>query len=175
MRSRARTFLLLASFSGALLLAGCDSFDPTDMFDLDAVFGTKKRLPGDRKPVFPEGTPGVPQGVPLELIRGNQSQTQPETTQSVPQQAAVQQATEAKPEAKPNKAKPKTAAKPKPVDKPAEPAESATAAAKPPARPAEPQSVQWPDPPRAQQSQSAGASGVVWPEPPTYSDRTRPQ
>ncbi len=170
MRSRTRTILLLASFSGALLLAGCDSFDPTDMFDLDAVFGTKKRLPGDRKPVFPEGTPGVPQGVPPELIRGNQSQAQPETTQSVPQQAAVQQPAE--PEPKP-KAKPK--AKPKPAAKPAEAAEPATASAKPPARPAEPQSVQWPDPPRAQQSQSAGASGVVWPEPPTYSDRTRPQ
>jgi outer membrane biosynthesis protein TonB len=136
MRSRTRSFLLLASFSGALLLAGCDSFDPTDMFDLESVFGTKKHLPGDRKPVFPEGTPGVPQGVPPELVRGNQAQAQPETTQSVPQHAAVEQPAEAKPEPKPEPkkvAKPKVAAKPKPADKPAEPA---TASATPPARPA---------------------------------------
>jgi outer membrane biosynthesis protein TonB len=175
MRSRPRTFLLLASFAGALLVAGCDSFDPTDMFDLDSVFGTKKRLPGDRKPVFPEGTPGVPQGVPPELVRGNQAQAQPETTQSVPQHAAVEPAAEPKPEPKP-KSKPKVAAKPKPADKPAE---SATAPALPPTA----QQTPRPEPPAAKQTEASGAwpskpqppMAVQWPEPPTYSDRTRPQ
>ena len=174
MKSRTRTFLLLMSFAGALLLAGCDSFDPTEMFDLDFL-NTKKKLQGDRRPVFPEGTPGVPQGVPPELVRGNQAQAQPETTQSVPQQAAAESA-EAKPEPKPKaKPKPKVVAKPKPP-------ESATASA---AQPAAPQSP-WPEPPAAPQRQSAGAwpsapqsqnqSGVQWPEPPpTYSDRARAQ
>ena len=37
-------------------------------------FGTaKKPLPGERRAVFPEGVPGVQQGVPPELMRGNQN------------------------------------------------------------------------------------------------------
>jgi hypothetical protein len=36
-------------------------------------FGTaKKPLPGERRAVFPEGVPGVQQGVPQDLYRGNQ-------------------------------------------------------------------------------------------------------
>src|SRR3954463_4685673 len=38
-------------------------------------FGTaKKPLPGERRAVFPEGVPGVQQGVPQDLVRGNQQQ-----------------------------------------------------------------------------------------------------
>ena len=54
------------------VLAGCSSsfgsdFDPTDLLDwLD----TKKKLPGDRKPVFPSGVPGMEQGVPKEMYKG---------------------------------------------------------------------------------------------------------
>jgi len=62
---------VLISLSGGL--AGCASggmnnFDPTDMFDM---FDTKKKIPGDRKPVFPEGVPGVEPGVPRDLYKGN--------------------------------------------------------------------------------------------------------
>ncbi|MGB3445239.1 MAG: hypothetical protein WBA48_00895, partial [Xanthobacteraceae bacterium] len=59
---------VLISLSG--VLAGCSStsFDPTDMFD---VFDTKKKLPGNREPVFPEGVPGLEQGVPRELYKDN--------------------------------------------------------------------------------------------------------
>src|SRR5262245_20838514 len=40
-------------------------------------FGTaKKPLPGERRAVFPEGVPGVQQGVPPELMRGNQQANQ---------------------------------------------------------------------------------------------------
>lgn len=58
----------------ASALGGCSSFnvpslDPTDMLDF---LDTKKRAPGERKPVFPEGVPGVTQGVPKEMIRGSQ-------------------------------------------------------------------------------------------------------
>src|ERR1700722_18606194 len=61
---------VLIALCGAL--AGCSgsmsSWDPTDMLDwLD----TKKKLPGDRKPVFPEGVPGLQQGVPKELYKGS--------------------------------------------------------------------------------------------------------
>lgn len=67
------------AFTGAMLLAvgcvlsGCggamNSFDPTDML---SFLDTKKPLPGTRHPVFPEGVPGVEQGVPKELYKGAQ-------------------------------------------------------------------------------------------------------
>jgi hypothetical protein len=69
---------VLVAFAGAL--SGCGSnfgggFDPTDLLDwLD----TKKKLPGERKPVFPEGVPGLEQGVPKDLYKGNaEKQQQP--------------------------------------------------------------------------------------------------
>ena len=43
------------------------NFDPSDMLDF---LDTKKKLPGERKPVFPEGVPGLEQGVPKDLSRG---------------------------------------------------------------------------------------------------------
>src|SRR5437588_12798496 len=55
----------------AFPLAGCESinnFDPTDWVPSD-LFGTKKKLPGERKPVFPEGVPGLARGVPPEVMR----------------------------------------------------------------------------------------------------------
>jgi len=62
---------VLIAFSGAL--AGCSSglsgFDPSDLLDF---LDTKKKLPGDRKPVFPDGVPGLEQGVPKELYKGAQ-------------------------------------------------------------------------------------------------------
>jgi hypothetical protein len=64
--------LVLVALSGAL--AGCGSmsgFDPTDWLDF---LDTKKKLPGDRKPVFPEGVPGLEQGVPKELYKGSAQQ-----------------------------------------------------------------------------------------------------
>jgi len=61
---------VLIALSGAL--AGCSSglsnWDPTDMLDF---LDTKKKLPGERKPVFPDGVPGLEQGVPKELYKGS--------------------------------------------------------------------------------------------------------
>jgi hypothetical protein len=58
----------------ALPLANCadtSKFDPSDM--LENIFpDQKKPLPGDRKPLFPEGVPGVEQGVPPDLVKGYQ-------------------------------------------------------------------------------------------------------
>src|SRR4029450_12870117 len=59
---------VLIALSGAL--AGCGStgnFDPSDLLDW---MDTKKKLPGERKPVFPEGVPGLEQGVPKDLYKG---------------------------------------------------------------------------------------------------------
>jgi hypothetical protein len=70
MRRLQRIVLLTAFVAIAPVLAGCENFD---MDKLD-VFGLneKKKLPGDRKPVFPEGVPGVSQGIPPEFVKGNQ-------------------------------------------------------------------------------------------------------
>ena len=49
---------VLIALSGALggCAGGLSNFDPSDMLDF---LDTKKKLPGDRKPVFPDGVPGV--------------------------------------------------------------------------------------------------------------------
>jgi hypothetical protein len=117
---RMQRIILLATFVAVVpVLSGCANFDPEslDIFGL----GEKKKLPGDRKPVFPEGVPGVTQGVPPQYIKGNQPPA--DAAQGADQVAppAAAPAEEAKPEpaAKP-KPKRKVAAKPKP--KPAAPA-----------------------------------------------------
>jgi hypothetical protein len=78
----AGTFVLCV----AGLLGGCSSlstpaWDPTDLLDF---LDTKKKAPGERKPVFPEGVPGITQGVPKEMVRGS-----PESRASAEGQAAV--------------------------------------------------------------------------------------
>ena len=65
--------LLVALVVLAPVLAGCESFDNDkfDMFGLDA----KKKLKGERKELFPDGVPGVTQGLPPEYLRRSQSNT----------------------------------------------------------------------------------------------------
>jgi len=95
--------LLLVSFGGAL--GGCETLENFQFWD------TKTKLPGDRKPVFPEGVPGVTQGIPPELMKGYQEPQQ----QVDPAAAAAQQGAEKaepKPEPKP-KAKPRKVAQPR--------------------------------------------------------------
>jgi hypothetical protein len=123
---------VLIAISGAL--AGCSggisSWDPSDMLDwLD----TKKKLPGDRKPVFPEGVPGLEQGVPKELYKGA-------SQEQIDQQNAQAAAAAAAPP--PQEAKPKRVAKSKskpPATASTDPAasadEDATAAAPPAPKP----------------------------------------
>jgi hypothetical protein len=61
---------VLIALSSAL--AGCSTsltnFDPSDLLDF---LDTKKKLPGERKPVFPDGVPGLEQGVPKDLYKGS--------------------------------------------------------------------------------------------------------
>lgn len=134
-------------------VAGCETFDGFNLDFLD----TKKKLPGERKPVFPEGVPGVAQGVPPEYLKNNQAQPQPPD----PAAAAVQQIV-SEPEAKPKPvAKPKP--KPKPVVRqtqaPAQPAAPAQQSVQQP----QAQSAPWPQ----QQPQAA------WPAPPNPNQFSR--
>src|SRR6202790_2657162 len=88
---------VLVALSGAV--AGCSSsfssWDPSDMLDW---IDTKKKLPGDRKPVFPEGVPGLEQGVPKELYKGS-------AQEQVDQQNAQAAAAAAAPPPEPPKSK----------------------------------------------------------------------
>src|SRR5262245_52204427 len=178
--TRLAATILLASVL-ALPLASCGSmpdFDPTDLIPND-LFGSKKKLPGERKPVFPEGVPGVAQGIPPDLVKGNQPAPDaglagdPQgATGAVPPPATRQAATTPPEEYTPaprEKAKPKPKPKPKQVTAERPP----TSVTVGPARDQQPQQqppaqqgggVQWPDPPPAQRS--SPASGVQWPDPP---------
>lgn len=93
-----------------VLLAGCaggsvSSWDPTDLLDF---LDTKKKLPGDRRAVFPEGVPGVEPGVPQQMMKGNQPPPDAAPAEPAPPPAA-------EPAPAPKRAAPKrTASKPRP-------------------------------------------------------------
>jgi len=97
-RCVAMAFLAAAGFG----LGACEQM-------ADLIPDSKKPLPGERKLLFPEGVPGVTQGVPPELMRGNQQvqgQTAPGQTGApadpqAQQQPAEQQQAEEKPKPKP--------------------------------------------------------------------------
>jgi hypothetical protein len=81
---------VLIALTGAL--GGCSSgltnWDPTDLLDF---LDTKKKLPGERKPVFPDGVPGLEQGVPKELYKGSrQEQIDQQNAQAAAAAAAAQ-------------------------------------------------------------------------------------
>lgn len=56
--------------------------------DFNPLGASKKPLPGERRAVFPEGVPGVQQGVPTEMVRGSQPAQQTAATPEPDQDAA---------------------------------------------------------------------------------------
>jgi hypothetical protein len=116
-RRALRAGALAAALGFALLTSGCgtSSFDPTDMFDF---LDTKKKLPGDRKPVFPEGVPGIERGVPPDMMKGAAAERQRQEEQAATEAAARAEEEKRRAEAKAaaRKAKPKTARRPAPAD-----------------------------------------------------------
>src|SRR6202165_5085181 len=129
----------------ALLLSGCEY--------LENLMDNKKPLPGERKAVFPEGVPGVPQGVPPELVKGYQAA--PETA-ATPETGAALAGT---PPGEPNGARAVEAEKPKPKPK--------KTAAKPPAQPSKNQAA-WPGVPPAQSAPAPAPQSQptpAWPAP----------
>lgn len=136
MRRMHRIVLLVTLALVMPVLAGCESFD-SEKFDLFG-FNEKKKLKGERKELFPEGVPGVTQGIPPEYLNKQQTSSAGEVAPGVrtpppvvpnanpPAQPARTAAVEPEPEPKPKlKAKPKQAAKPKPKAKPAAQARTA--------------------------------------------------
>ena len=115
------------------VLAGCSSasgWDPTDLLDF---LDTKKKLPGERKPVFPDGVPGLEQGVPKELYKSEvEKQQQEEAAQAAAAAAAPAAAADQPPQdqqaaPKTKQARGKKTKQPAAGAAPAQPADAATA------------------------------------------------
>ena len=71
-RHASRFAALGMAFAIVSVLGGCGSLAPTwDPTDLMDFLDSKKRAPGERKPVVPEGVPGITQGVPKDMVRGS--------------------------------------------------------------------------------------------------------
>ena len=118
---RARRILMVAALlASGFALSGCESFDP------ESWFNPKKPLPGDRRPMFPGGVPGVPQGVPPDLVKGYQAPP------DIPPEIANQEAP------KPRFVQPERKPAPKPRPAAAPPQRQAPASAPPP------QAAPWP-------------------------------
>jgi len=163
MNRLARTGTVVSALSLVLLLSSCSGFDPTDIMD-NLFAGQKKPLPGDRKPLFPDGTPGVTSGVPPDLIKGYQ----PPATDTTQDAAAVPEQPKPKPKPKANP-KPKVAATP-----PANQLRPSTTAMPPATGSTAPSSSPWPDsPPTRQSAAPPNAGQAVWPDPPAPGTVTR--
>src|SRR5260221_1811124 len=128
---------VVIALSGAL--AGCSggmsSFDPSDLLDF---LDTKKKLPGERKPVFPEGVPGLEQGVPRDLYKGSRQIDDPNaqvaSAPAAPPPEEPKSKRGAKSKGKPAAAAPAPAAEPAAAADPdAAPVEEGGTAAAPPA------------------------------------------
>ncbi len=166
MRRFSRAVAVAAVLALAPLLAGCSDFD---MDKLD-VFGLnkKKPLPGDRKPLFPEGVPGVQQGVPPDLMKGYQPPAEPTQAELDQKAAEAAVADEAKPKPRP-KPKPRTRVMvaPKPAQQPTDqsgwPAPQEQQAQQPQGQAAQ---SGWPDPRQQQQQPQQQQPQAAWPAPP---------
>lgn len=107
---------VLIAFTG--LLGGCSSggFDPSDLLDF---LDTKKKLPGDRKPVFPEGVPGLEQGVPKDMYKGAQQQQDAPAVAALPAEPPPAEPAKSSKSAKGKKARQPAATAAAPAEAPA--------------------------------------------------------
>ena len=151
MRMTTRVVVLTVLVAAAPVLSGCANFDPDslDIFHLNE----KKKLPGERKELFPGGVPGVTQGIPPEYVKGNHPP--PETAQALQAPAPEQSKTTEEAESE----KKAAAAEPEPKPKSKRAAKPRTASQQPAQAASQPQQrlAPWPqqDPqPAPQQAQS---------------------
>ena len=153
-----RIILIVSLLSLGPALSACADFDP-DKLDIFGI-NEKKKLPGERRALFPEGVPGVTQGVPPELIKGHQPAPEEAAAVETPPVPAAE-----KPKPKP-KPKPRVVRRP-PASAPAQSTQQQSPAPWPSAPPAQqPQQAQqapWPAPAPAQPQQQAPSP---WPAPP---------
>jgi outer membrane biosynthesis protein TonB len=148
MRPLARLGFAMVLAAAAALVSGCDTLE-----NMGSLLDNKTKLPGERKPVFPEGVPGVTPGVPPEMVKGYREPVV--ETPPPPVLAEQTQAAEAKPKPKPKPHAIQTAAKP-------QPAPVAQAAAPAPASATAP----WPNQPQQQPQQPQQQPQAAWPSAP---------
>jgi hypothetical protein len=175
---RSRLFAIAGVVSIGLLTTGCETSDIMDKMHDFNPFGTAKTpLPGERRAVFPEGVPGVQQGVPPEMMRGapRQAALEPEPLDAPPQQAAPKRAEKPKPKPpKPRVAQPRP---PRPAPPPEAVEQQAPARARPAAAPAAQPGPAAQSAPAAQPAPAPAAAApwtpppaspplTVWPDPP---------
>jgi hypothetical protein len=162
MQRGGRLILAAAVIVFAPLMSACS--DVVDKFETLELFDTKKKLAGERKPVFPEGVPGATSGVPAELVKGYQ---QPESGPVDPAKAAAEAAAadhaRSKPKSQPQPKPQQTAAKPPPQRTAAKPPTASTDANASPAPAAAPPAAGAPAPWPAQQPQAAAQPQPAWP------------
>ena len=162
MRRFHRLALAALLIGAAPAISGCADFD-LDKLD---VFGLnkKKPLPGERHAVFPEGVPGVAQGIPPELMMGSQ-QAQPGA--AIPIDGIKPEGGNRTAAAQPADEKPKPKPKPRKVAQTSRPTRIKMAPQEQPAA-AQPASASAASTaPAAQQGWPAPAqSGAPWPAPP---------
>jgi len=151
MRPVARLVLAAVVAAAGPVLSACESLDTFEIFD------SKKKLAGERKPVFPEGVPGAATGVPPELVKGYH---EPDGGAPDPAKAAAEAAAgpTAKPKPKPKPAPQRTASKPAP--KPQTPPDPYAAA---PTRAAAPEPAQQPTPQAATSPWPTAQPQAAWP------------
>jgi hypothetical protein len=145
--------VLLAAFVATALSACASDFDPGDMAEKLDFFhlNEKKKLPGERKELFPGGVPGVSQGIPPDLVKGYQP----------PQTPPEQQEAQTPPEPEKPKPKPRVARQ-APQKKPATQVKVTPQSQQ--SQQAQQQQI-WPDPkPQQQQPQQTGTQ-APWPAP----------
>src|ERR1700687_1474614 len=90
-----------------VVLARCTpggQFAPTALLAND-TFDTKKRLQGERQPVFPNGVPGAASGVPQDLVKGYQPPPAQAADATGALNAAAAEAVKPKPKPKPKVAR----------------------------------------------------------------------
>jgi hypothetical protein len=173
MRGSQRLIALSVLIALAGALGGCSgglaNFDPADLLDW---MDTKKKLPGERKPVFPDGVPGLEQGVPKDLYKGSRQE-------QIDQQNAAAAAAPLEPppgsKAAKSKSKSKQAAAPAAQPAAADPdaaradEDNSVAAAPPAPKPAKivrrRTTAPPPDPPQQQQAQPAQQQQSGFPAP----------
>ena len=115
-RRPALSFRAGAALALVFVLAACTKggqFDPTEMLSSD-LFNTKKKIVGDREPLFPEGVPGAETGVPPDLVKGYQPPPEPAVVAPAANPNANAAAKTAEAAEKP---KPKPKPKPKVADR----------------------------------------------------------
>jgi outer membrane biosynthesis protein TonB len=154
MRPLARLGFVMVLAAAAALVSGCDTLE-----NVGSLLDNKTKLAGERKPVFPEGVPGVTPGVPPEMVKGYREPVVETPPPAVPGEQP--QAAEAKPKPKPKPHAIQAAAKPQPA-----PGAQAAAPAPAPASAAAP----WPS---QQQQQPPQQPQAAWPSAPASGTNSR--